>query len=81
MPIQLDHSLPADNSPISSAELRGQFQAIQDTLNDLTNKIDNLNNRIMAIPDFGLNASDPPTFGEVQAIADALQSTIGTLKS
>jgi hypothetical protein len=31
----LDPSLPADNSPLSSGEMRGQFQAIQNNLDDI----------------------------------------------
>jgi hypothetical protein len=31
----LDPSLPADNSPLSSGEMRGQFQAIQNNFDDL----------------------------------------------
>ena len=32
----LDPSLPADNSPLSSGEMRGQFQAIQNNFDDIT---------------------------------------------
>ena len=31
----LDPSLSADNSPLSSGEMRGQFQAIQNNCDDL----------------------------------------------
>ena len=31
----LDPSWPADNAPIVSGELRGQFQAIQNNIDDL----------------------------------------------
>jgi len=31
----LDPSLPADHAPIVAAELRGQFQAIQNNIDDL----------------------------------------------
>ena len=35
----LDPSLPADNSLITSGELRGQFQAIADKLDELINTL------------------------------------------
>ena len=31
----LDPSLPADNSPLVSGEMRGQFQAIQNNFDDI----------------------------------------------
>jgi hypothetical protein len=31
----LDPSLPADHSPLSSGEMRGQFQAIQNNFDDI----------------------------------------------
>ncbi len=31
----LDPSLPADNSPLSSSEMRGRFQAIQNNFDDI----------------------------------------------
>ena len=64
----LDPSLPADNAPIISGELRGQFQAIQDRF-DMTAGVDQLN----------LTVSDPPTQAEMQAIADKLDQVITAL--
>ena len=46
----LDPSLPADNSPMSSGEMRGQFQAIQDRFDNAA--------QVQAL---GMVVSDPPT--------------------
>jgi hypothetical protein len=53
----LDPSLPADHSPLSSGEMRGQFQAIQ-------NNFDDLRGRLFAVAPLGLTVSDPPTQAE-----------------
>ena len=58
----LDPSLPADNSPLSSGELSGQFQAIQ-------NSFDDIRARRIALTPLGLTVSNPPTQADVQALA------------
>ena len=68
----LDPSLPADNSPLDSGEMRGQFQAIQ-------NNFDDLRARLIALTPLGLTVSSPPTQADVQAIADKLDELINTL--
>ena len=50
----LDPSLPADNSPLSSGEMRGQFQAIQ-------NNFDDIRARLIAVAPLGLAVSNAPT--------------------
>jgi len=50
----LDPSLPADHSPLSSGEMRGQFQAIQ-------NNFDDIRARLIALTPLGLAVSNPPT--------------------
>ena len=50
----LDPRLPADNSPLSSGEMRGQFQAIQ-------NNFDDLRARLIALTPLGLTVSNPPS--------------------
>ena len=65
----LDPSLPADNAPIVSGELRAQFQAIQDRFDLPT-----------AVSPLGLTVSNPPTQAEMQAIADKLDELIGALQ-
>jgi len=64
----LDPSLPADNSPIVSGELRAQFQAIANRFA-----------RTSSINLLELTVSDSPTQAEVQAIADKVDELIITL--
>ena len=59
----LDPSLPADHSPLSSGEMRGQFQAI-------SGMFDDIRGRLISLTPLGLTVSNPPTQAEVQALAD-----------
>ena len=68
----LDPNLPADHAPIVSGELRNQFQAIH-------NSLDDLNTRLCTVGPLGLSVSDPPTQADVQAILDKLNELINTL--
>ena len=70
----LDPSLPADHSPLSSGEMRGQFQAIASSL-------DEIRGRFPSLTPLGLTVSDPPTQADVQAIADKLDELINTLNA
>jgi len=70
----LDPSLPADNAPIVSAELRGQFLAIAGSLDDIRG-------RLFAVTPLGLTVSNPPTQADVQAIADKLDALINALSA
>jgi hypothetical protein len=53
----LDPSLPAYNAPIFSGELRGQFQAISNTFDDIRG-------RLIAVMPLSLTVSNPPTQAE-----------------
>jgi hypothetical protein len=70
----LDPSLPADHSPLSSGEMRGQFQAIAGMFDDLRSKL-------VSLTPLGLTVSNPPTQADVQAIADKLDELINTLNA
>ena len=70
----LDPTLPTDNSLISSGELRGQFQAIEDSFADIRA-------RFISLTPLGLAVSNPPTQAEVQALADKLDELINTLNA
>ena len=70
----LDPTLPADNAPVLSGELRGQFQAIEDSFADLRG-------RFLTLTPLGLTVSNPPTQAEVQALADKLDELINTLSA
>jgi hypothetical protein len=65
----LDPSKPAGHAPIVSAELRNEFQAIQE-------RFDNLG----GVDLLGLLVSDPPTRAEIQLIADKLDEVIVALE-
>ena len=66
--------LPAEQSPITSGELRTQFQA-------LNNQISDIHGRLISLTPLGLTVSDPPTQADVQAIADKLDALINTLNA
>jgi len=70
----LDPSLPADNAPIVSGELRGQFQAI-------SGMFDDIRGRLISLTPLGLTVSNPPTQADVQALADKLDELINTLNA
>jgi len=46
-------NVPADHSPLSSAEMRNQFQAIQ-------NNIDAVREQLQIVQPLGLTVSNPP---------------------
>jgi hypothetical protein len=70
----LDPTLPVDNTPIVSGELRGQLLAIQ-------NNFDDIRARLIALTPLGLVVSNPPTQADVQALADKLDELISTLNA
>ena len=65
-------NVPADHSPLSSAEMRNQFQAIQ-------NNVDAVREVLTFVQPLGLTVSNPPTQAQVQAIANKLDELINTL--
>ena len=54
--------------------MRGQFQAIQDSFEDIRT-------RLIALTPLGLAVSNPPTQADVPAIADKLDELINTLNA
>ena len=65
-----DPTLPVNNSPIISAQLRNQFNGLL----ALTAQ------NPVSLHGLGLTVSDPPTQAEVQAIADKVNELIFALK-
>jgi hypothetical protein len=65
-------NVPAAHSPLSSAEMRDQFQAIQ-------NNIDAVREQLQLVQPLGLTVSNPLTQAQVQAIANKLDELINTL--
>jgi hypothetical protein len=71
-----DPTLPADHAPLSSAQMRGQFQAILNRFEAHEAYFFNYGH----ISPLGLTVSDPPTRAEMQAIADKLDEVIINLQ-
>ncbi len=68
-----DPAIPRNNAPIVSAELRDQFQGIQ-------NNIDAVREALIVTQPLHLTVSNPPTQAQVQAIADKLEEVIAALR-
>jgi len=82
-----DPTKPANNSPLSSQEMRGQFTALKDlidqrpTSDDLTAAIAGGSaNNIEGMADLSLTLSDPPTHAQVQEILTKLNQLIDALQ-
>ena len=89
-----DPTLPANNSLVSSSELREQFNGLNQeitTLNDTVSLLPtgaDVNAAIVAqsagpvdsVDALGMTVSDPPTQSEMQQIADKLDELLIALK-
>ena len=56
--MSFDPTLPADHSPDSSAEMRGQLNALKALIDDLQNQCTDLNNQMQQRPDNGAMEAD-----------------------
>ncbi len=86
--------LPATNSPIVSAELRNQFNALNDQHVTLMVRVGEMDVRLIDATDIanssawspggvaplGMTVSNPPTQAQVQAIANKLDELVAALK-
>ena len=82
-----DPTLPVDHSPIVAAELRNQFNGLNDSLLALPSMSDindviqaNLAAKAATVATLNLTVSNPPTQAEMQAIADKLDELITLLQ-
>ena len=81
-----DPSKPEDNSPLSSAQMRGQLTALNaDTQTRATQAnvdaaIAGTSSNTNGVATLGMVVSDPPTQAEVQTIADKLDELINGLR-
>ncbi|PYJ06673.1 MAG: hypothetical protein DME25_06120 [Verrucomicrobia bacterium] len=82
-----DPILPANNSPISSEELRNQFNGLQAEIEDRPNFAnlyttiqDQTANNIGELDTLPLVISDPPTQAQVQEIVYKLNELTAALK-
>ena len=67
-----DSTLPKNNAPIVAAEMRDQFQEIQ-------NNVDAVREQLQIVQPLALTVSNPPTQAQVQALANKLDELINTL--
>jgi hypothetical protein len=81
-----DPTLPATNSPIVSAELRNQFNALKELIDAKPSSDDvllainqNASANTNNIETLDLAISDPPTQSEVQAVVQKLNDLINQL--
>ena len=86
-------ALPANNSPVSSAELRNQFTGLKSLVDDCPTTTamqtyvnsyvqTNAASNISTFEDLaGFTVSDPPTQTEVQIVVNKLNELIGALKA
>jgi len=79
-------ALPASNSPLNAAEMRGQLTALNTdvqtraTQAQLAAEIGGTSANSNGVGTLGMSVSDPPTQVEVQAIADKLDELINALR-
>ena len=82
-------SLPANNSPVSSSELRDQFSGLKDYVDDVANDLNmNINDAVVnqtagnvsTIAELSLTVSNPPTQAQMQQVVDKLNQLIHKLK-
>ncbi len=71
-----DPTLPKANSPIASAELRDQFNALNDRLSGLEDISNNFAMSTNGVEQLSLAISNPPTQAEVQALRDKINEML-----
>ena len=76
-----DPTLPQTNSPIASAQLRAQFQGLQDNIQGVQNNVDAVREKLIVLEPLGQTVSNPPTQAQMQAIANKLDEVINALIS
>jgi len=86
-----DPTIPANGSPMASAELRNQFNALKELIDAKPSHDQMLININQAVNDgssansndvgpLNLTVSDPPTQAEIQGIADKMDELIVALR-
>ena len=82
-----DPDLPVNNSPISSSELRAQFNGLKEELQlicvtqgQYSVDYEDTARNPLTVARLEMAVSDPPTQAEVQAIADKIDELIDALK-
>ena len=84
--MSFDPTKPANNSPMSSSEVRSQFNGLHSLLSERAREDDCVNRLLMcaenptAVEGMGMVVSDPPTQAEMQALSNKLDELIAVLK-
>ena len=74
-----DPALPANNSLISSSELRNQFNGLNELIIGLQDQCDDTPHNTNGIAQLSLTISNPPTQAQVQAIADKIDEMLSVM--
>ena len=78
-----DPALPADHSPLSSAEMRDQLKTLNTdkaSTADVAGAIAGTANNMNAVGDLTVTISDPTQQGEVQAAVDKMNELLAALR-
>jgi hypothetical protein len=73
-------NLPANNSPVSSTELRAQFNGLKDLCDNLQTEFDNTALSTNNVQPLSLTVSNPPTQAQVQAIANKIDEMLAAMQ-
>jgi len=71
-----DPTLPANNSLVSSAELRNQFNGLNEQIVLMQDQVDDTPHNTNGIAQLSLTISNPPTKAEVEAIRDKINEML-----
>jgi hypothetical protein len=75
-----DPALPVNNSPNSSAEMRGQLTGLKEEIDglgqSLASEVGGTARDPVSVPELQITLSDPPTLADVQAVLDRLNELI-----
>ena len=71
-----DPTLPANNSLVSSAELRNQFNGLNEQIVLMQDQVDDTPHNTNGIAQLSLTISNPPTKTEVEAIRDKINEML-----
>ena len=74
-----DPTLPANNSLISSAELRNQFNGLQEQIVLMQDEVDDTPRNTNDVAQLSLSISNPPTEAEVEGSRDKMKEMVGAM--
>ena len=71
-----DPTLPVNNSLVSSAELRNQFNGLNEQIVLMQDQVDDTPHNTNGIAQLSLTISNPPSKAEVEAIRDKINEML-----